>query len=139
MEILKRNKKKRKNRKKKTKTNKKKKKKSRKSSPPPLLNFFVDSDSDSDDDSRAVSYREPEPRCQYEHLDLFSRDDMNLLDSTQQPESDEEELDQIKPSNDDVSTSLMPGLQERNREDSSSEDENSQQDPIQSSFKIRGQ
>lgn len=45
-------------------------------------------------------------------------------------ESDEEDTNQVHPSNDDVSTSSMPGLQERNREDSSSEDENSQQNPM---------
>ena len=77
-----------------------------------------------------MSYREPEPRCQYEHFDPFSHDDMNLFDSTQQPESDEEDSNQVQPSTDDVSTSSMQGLQGRGREDSSSEDENSQQNPM---------
>ena len=54
---------------------------------------------------------------------------MNTFDSTQQPESDEDQqdLNDAHSSSDDVSQSLMLGLQERNREDSSSEDENSQQ------------
>ena len=111
------------------KKNKKKKKKSRKSSLPPLVNFFDHCDSDSNDDSRIECYREPEPRTHYEHFDPFNREDMNMFDSTKQPESDKDQQDSNEDhsSSDDVSKSSMPGLQERSRDDSSSEDENSQQ------------
>ena len=78
----------------KQKESKKKKKKKRgqsTDSPPPLVNFFNDRDSDSNDDSRIECYQEPKPCAHYEHFDPFSRKDMNTFNSTQQPESDEDQ------------------------------------------------
>ena len=110
---------------------KKKKKKRRQStkSPPPLINPFYDCDSDSNNDSRIECYCKPEPSSHYEHFDPFSCEDINIFDSTQQLESDKDQQDSNKDqsfSDYDTQSSMLK-LQEKDREDSSSEDENSQQ------------
>ena len=60
-------------------------------------------------------------------FDLFSPEDISIFDSTKQPESDEDQqgLNEDQSDSDDDTKSSMLGLQERSREDSSSEDENS--------------